>query len=236
LFINFEEKEVIMANKHEYYMPQGAHDFRGWAKNFVEVAQANKTLFGFTDAELTPLSTGVTTLDAAIVKADGEMATKEDIRHKNTVLKNTRDLFRSFVNTRVNYNDKIDDDSRANLRTHIRDTTHTSIPVPADLVRLRVSPLEGHGHRIDFVSAATGKKAIPYGLNGVVLACKILEDGEPVPAAGEELPDTELMTSSPHVKDYPPNLAGKRAAYSAAWQNEKGEKGHFSDVQVHIIP
>ncbi|MDR1351728.1 MAG: hypothetical protein LBK05_00480, partial [Treponema sp.] len=76
-----------------------------------------------------------------------------------------------------------------------------------DLVRLRVSPLEGHGHRIDFVSAATGKKAIPYGLNGVVLACKILEDGEPVPAA-----------------------------YSAAWQNEKGEKGHFSDVQVHIIP
>jgi hypothetical protein len=225
-----------MANKHEYYMPQGAHEFRGWAKNFVEVAQANKTAFAFTDQELTPLNTGVTTLDAAIVKADGETASKEDIRHKNTVLNTTRHQFQAFVNTRVNYNDKIDDDGRANLRTHIRDTTRTTVPVPTDLVRLRITPLEGHGHRVDFVSAATGKKAIPYGMNGVVLACKILEDGEPVPEAGEELPDTELMTSSPQVKDYAPNLAGKRVAYSAAWQNEKGQKGHFSDVQVHIIP
>jgi hypothetical protein len=53
---------------------------------------------------------------------------------------------------------------------------------------------------------------------------------------GQDLPDTELVTSSPHAKDYPPNQAGKRAAYAAAWQNEKGEKGKFSDVQVHIIP
>jgi hypothetical protein len=225
-----------MANKHEYYMPRGAHEFNGWAKNFVEVAQANKAAFGFTDQELTPLSAGVTALGTAINKADSETATKEDIRHKNTVLKTTRDLFRTFVNTRVNYNDKIDDDGRANLRTHIRDTTRTTIPVPTDLVRLRITPLEGHGHRVDFVSAATGKKAIPYGLNGVVLACKILEDGEPVPQTGAELPDTELMTSSPQVKDYPPNLAGRRAAYSAAWQNEKGEKGPFSDVQIHVIP
>jgi hypothetical protein len=225
-----------MANKHEYYMPRGAHEFLGWAENFVDVAKANKTLFAFTDQELAPLTTGAAALETAVAKADSETATKEDIRRKNTVLKTTRDLFRTFVNTRVNYNDKIDNDGRANLRTHIRDTTHTTIPVPADLVRLRISPLEGHGHRIDFVSAATGKKAIPYGLNGVVLARKVLEDGEAVPETGEQLPDTELMTSSPHVTDYPPNLAGKRVAYSAAWQNEKGEKGKFSDVQVHVIP
>jgi hypothetical protein len=225
-----------MENKHEYYMPLGAHDFSGWAKNFVAVAQANKAAFAFTDAELTPLSTGVNTLETAIVKADGEMATKEDIRYKNTVLRNTRHQFQIFVNTRVNYNDKIDNDGRANLRTHIRDTTRTTIPVPTDLVRLRIRPMEGHGHRIDFVSAATGKKSIPYGMNGVVLARKILEEGEAVPAKGEDLPDTELMTSSPHAADYPPDLAGKRVAYSAAWQNEKGQKGPFSDVQVYIIP
>jgi hypothetical protein len=225
-----------MANKHEYYMPQGAHEFLGWAKNFVEAAGANKTAFGFTDTELTPLSAGAAGLEAAVSKADSETASKEDIRHKNTVLTTTRDLFRSFVNTRVNYNDLIDNDGRANLRTHIRDTTRTSIPVPTDLVRLRVTPLDGYGHRVDFVSAATGKKAIPYGMNGVVLACKILEEGEAVPETGEQLPDTVLITSSPHAVDYPPNLAGKRVAYSAAWQNEKGEKGKFSDVEVHVIP
>jgi hypothetical protein len=70
----------------------------------------------------------------------------------------------------------------------------------------------------------------------VVLASKVLEDGEAVPVRGENLPDTELMTSSPQVKDYPPDLAGKRTAYSAAWQNEKGEKGKFSDVEVQVIP
>jgi hypothetical protein len=225
-----------MTNKHEYYMPLGVHDFLGWARNFVEVARANKALFGFTDGELDALEQALNALEAAVKKADGETATKEDIRHKNTILAATRHQFQTFVNTRVNYNEKIDNDGRANLRTHIRDTTRTTIPVPTDLVRLRITPLEGHGHRIDFVSAATGKKAIPYGMNGVVLARKVLEDGKPVPAAGEELPDTELITSSPHVADYPPNLAGKRVAYAAAWQNEKGEKGKFSDVQVHIIP
>jgi hypothetical protein len=103
-------------------------------------------------------------------------------------------------------------------------------------VRLRIRPVDGHGHHIDFESAATGKKSIPYGINGAVLALKVLEDGEPVPVKGELLPDKMLMTSSPQVKDYSPELAGKRVAYSAAWQNEKGELGKFSDVEVHVIP
>jgi hypothetical protein len=217
-------------------MPYGAREFLEWAKNFVEAARANKAAFGFTDAELTPLGEGADVLEAAVIKAGGETASKEDIRRKNTVLKAARDLFRAFVNTRVKYNDKIDNDGRANLRTHIRDTTRTTIPVPADLVRLRITPIEGHGHRIAFVSASTGKKSIPYGMNGVVLGFKVLEDGESVPEKGEQLLETELMTGSPHTKDYPPNLAGKRVAYSAAWENEKGEKGRFSDVEVHVIP
>jgi hypothetical protein len=225
-----------MEKQYEYYMPQGAQPFLGWLKNFVEVAGANKVLFGFTDNELTPLDAAAVELEAAIVQADGETASKEDIRRKNSILKLVRHQMQVFVNTRVNYNEKIDNDGRANLRTHIRDTTRTTIPVPTDRVRLRVSPLDGHGHRIDFTSEATGKKAIPYGMNGVVLACKVLEDGEAVPERGEELPDTVLITSSPHATDYPPQMAGKRVAYSAAWQNEKGEKGKFSDVQVHVIP
>jgi hypothetical protein len=225
-----------MANKHAYYMPQGIEEFLEWARNFIAVARANKALFGFTDDELNALEQALAALEAACLKAEGETASREDQRHRGALLDATRHQFQTFVNTRVNYNDRIDDEGRANLRTHIRDTTRTTIPDPADLVRLRITPLDGHGHRVDFVSAATGKKAIPYGMNGVVLACKILEDGEPVPETGEQLPDTELLTASPHVKNYPPNLAGKRAAYSAAWQNEKGKKGKFSDVEAHVIP
>jgi hypothetical protein len=225
-----------MANKHEYYMPQGIEEFLEWARNFIAVARANKALFGFTDGELNALEQALAALEAACLKAEGETASREDQRHRGALLDATRHQFQTFVNTRVNYNDKIDDEGRANLRTHIRDTTKTAIPDPADLVRLRITPLDGHGHRVDFVSAATGKKAIPYGMNGVVLACKILEDGEPVPETGEQLTDTELLTASPHEKYHSPNLAGKRAAYSAAWQNEKGKKGKFSDVEAHVIP
>ena len=39
-------------------------------------------------------------------------------------------------------------------------------------------------------------------------------------------------TSGP-VIDYPANLAGRRAAYSATRQ---GEKGNFPDVRIHVIP
>lgn len=225
-----------MVHQHEYYIPQGAREFLGWAKNFVEVARVNKTAFGFADAELKSLADAVSDLEAAVRAADREMAGKADIRRKNTILKDVRYLFRAFVNTRVNYNGLIDGDGRANLRAHVRDAARARIAVPTDLVRLRIRPLEGHSHRVDFAGAAAGTEAIPYGMKGVVLAVRILEDGEAVCETGEQLPDACLMTSSPHVIDYSANRAGKRAAYAAAWENEKGEKGTFSDVQVHVIP
>jgi hypothetical protein len=230
------EKEVLMTNKHTYYMPLGAHEVLEWARNFIAVARANEAAFGFSCKELDPLAAAADALATALAQADGETASKEDIRHKNTLLKTTRHQFQTFVNTRVNYNERIDDEGRAALRTHVKDSARTPIPAPTDQVRLRVTPLAGHAHRIDFTSMTTGKKSIPYGMNGVVLARQVLEDGAPVPATGEELAVTELVTSSPHTTDYPPTQAGRRAAYSAAWQNERGTKGRFSDVEVHVVP
>jgi hypothetical protein len=225
-----------MASKEKYYMPYGAQDFLIWARYFVETARAGKEKFGFSEDELAPLDAAVDRLNHRLVKAVSGSASSADKRAKNTALRDAQVLFRGFVNRRVRYNDRIDAESRRNLRTHVHDDIRTNIPVPDDFVRLRIRPLEGHGHRIDFVSASTGKKAIPYGMNGVLLRRKILDADEPVPIRAEDLPETELLTASPHNTDYNPEFAGKRVAYSAAWENAKGQPGKFSDVEVYIIP
>ncbi|MHC6202009.1 hypothetical protein ACYULU_02295 [Breznakiellaceae bacterium SP9] len=63
-----------------------------------------------------------------------------------------------------------------------------------------------------------------------------LEPEETVPIDPSTLLESKLLISTPRIEEFLPSDQGKRAVYAAAWQNEKGEQGPFSDVQVHIIP
>jgi hypothetical protein len=103
-------------------------------------------------------------------------------------------------------------------------------------VEFAVRPVNAREHRIDFWDEASGKKAIPYGYSGALFFRKVLEPAEGVPASPSELPESKLITATPHIEEFLPSDQGKRAAYAACWQNGKGERGPFSDLQVHVVP
>ena len=225
-----------MPAKSQYYIPLGDHEFLDWTVNFCQVAAENAVAWDLSLADINALKAKSDDFAQKLEKALSEDATKTDIRAKNTAHDETQTAFKEYVNEKIRYNHKIDADGHAILRVHVQDTKKTPIPKPKNHVAFSVKPINAREHRIDYWDQESGKKAIPYGYNGVVLYKKVLEAEEAVPIDPATLPQSKLLTTTPHVEEFVPSNQRKRVAYAATWQNEKGEEGHFSDVQVHIVP
>ncbi|MHC6202124.1 hypothetical protein ACYULU_02905 [Breznakiellaceae bacterium SP9] len=225
-----------MPSKGQYYISQGDREFLDWTLNFVQGAAENAVEWDLILADIDAVKAKSDDFAEKLEKSLGSDASKADIRAKNTAHHETQIMFRDYVNEKIRFNRKIDDDGRAVLRVHVPDTIRTPIPKPQNHVAFSVKPINAREHRIDYRDAESGKKAVPYGYNGVVLYRKVLEADEPVPIDPVTLPESKLLTSTPHIKEFLPSDQGKRAVYAAVWQNEKGERGPFSDVQVHIVP
>ena len=201
------------------------------------MATAHASTWGLNAGEIQSLGAKTTDLEQKILHAAEDTASSEDVRAKNTALREARTLFKDYVNEKIRYNHLIDNDGRAALGTHVNDDTRTDNPVPTDRVAFSIRPTNSRELRNDFKNETTGKKAIGWKLSGAVQARQILEPGEPVPTDPEHFPLQVLLTSSPHIDDdYREDDRGKRVAYAMCWQNTKGEKGFWSDVQVHVIP
>jgi hypothetical protein len=119
-----------MPHKGHYYIPQGAHDFLDWTRNFIQTANANAQAWGFVQADMDALKAKSDDFAQKLAKALSEEASKGDIRTKNTAHQETQTAFRDFVNEKVRFNRKIDHDGRAALRVHVPDETRTVIPPP----------------------------------------------------------------------------------------------------------
>ena len=225
-----------MTEKHYYYMPQGAHEFLVWARNFTDVAGRNAKAWGLVQADIDNLKADTETYARQLQIADRDPASKEDIRLKNTLHTALASKFKDYMNAEIRYNKAADNDEPAAPGVHGTDGLKTPIHTPDLHVAFSVRPIHAGKHRIDFHVEETGRKAVPDGYNGAVFFLKVLEPGEPVPADISGFYKSDLITHTPHVKEFRSSDRGKRACYAACWQNSRGEKGPISDIQVHIVP
>lgn len=220
----------------DYYMPQTAHAFLDWARNFYTVAGNNAMPWGLDPVDIQELQNKTGDFSRKLEMATRDSASRESIRVKNTALKAVRALFRNYVNEHIRYSKKIDDNGRRALAVHMDDDIRINNPVPQSRVIFIIHPANNRELRNDFHDETTGKKTIDRRMSGAVQARRILIEGEPVPADPERFPFTDLLASSPHIDEYRAEDRGKRVAYAMCWRNTKGKKGPWSDVQVHIIP
>jgi hypothetical protein len=80
-----------MADSHHYYLPQGAHEFLIWARNFTEVAGRNAAAWGLVQADIDDLKAGT---DAYALALHTALAAK----------------FKDYVNAKLRYSRDIDSD------------------------------------------------------------------------------------------------------------------------------
>ncbi|MDR1899952.1 MAG: hypothetical protein LBQ55_08100 [Treponema sp.] len=157
------------------------------------------------------------------------------IREKNRVRKVTERTLRHFIQ-RYLKDDPVTAQERDELGIPNPDPIPSPIGRPTEHVLLLIEPIHVREHRVIWEVEETGGKAKPYGYDGVVLLRRILEPGEAVPATVKALGDSRLLTKNRVVLEYTAEDQGKRCAYAACWQNEKGEKGDWSDIIVVVIP
>ena len=205
-----------------------------WGANFTAKIAAGAEAWEIPAAEVTSLQSAYTALMGLYTQITTGTRAKALTAAKNAAKEAFLAQVRLMANFRLK-NPKIPRAALADLGFD-HDDTRTPIGVPPEHVGLSVRPSNVREHTVTWTVEETGKKAVPYGYDGVVLRKQVLEPGEAVPVHQASLPYSALLTKNNHVETFRIEDQGKRCAYSACWQNEKGEEGPWSDIIVVIVP
>jgi hypothetical protein len=158
--------------------------------------------------------------------------TSVDTKLKKGARKAAEAFIRPFIAQYLMFPPVTDADREA-MGLHNRDTTRTTIPVPATRpVITELKPLGGFQVQVRFRDETTpDSKAVPYGDNGCLL---YFTWGEEQVTDYDALLQTQLMTHNLWVLTFPPEARGKFLSCAARWQNDKSELGPRSEIQ-HIM-
>jgi len=78
--------------------------------------------------------------------------------------------------------------------------------------------------------------ARPYGYIGALIRHGVFEPSDPAPQDSEGLPKVRIGPRPVEVFEYPPEMRDKKARFSLAWINERGQIGPESEILVSSIP
>ncbi|MDR2533252.1 MAG: hypothetical protein LBC81_00475 [Tannerellaceae bacterium] len=142
-------------------------------------------------------------------------------------------VIRGFINERIRGNYRVTDVHLAGMGLRPHDQVHTTVDPPHDLVDLSVEAAEGIGRiYMKLRNNITGSQAINRRYSGVVVAIFVGNN----PPSDIDLYPSILVTRSPYTHTFKDAERGKTAHIAACYQNEKGQRGQWSQVEVITIP
>lgn len=214
------------------YIPHKDSELVAWSANFAKQVADNAAAWEIPAAEVTDLQTAVAAFAALHAKADSPEKTTVIVAEKNAARKTLDVKIRALADFRLK-NPVITDAQRLALGLHVRDTTQTTIGPPKTSLALELGVVGFRRLKVDFHDEESANKAKPYGTTGAVIACAVL-DAPPANVAA--LTRTELATRTPHILEFAEEERGKKVYVAACWENEKGEKGPWSEIVSAIVP
>ncbi|MDR2040848.1 MAG: hypothetical protein LBP98_00830, partial [Tannerella sp.] len=141
---------------------------------------------------------------------------------------------RNFVNAFLRYNENVTDEDRVNLGITVPDTTPTTprepetMPVVTLIDSSVIMRLTLH-----YKDSMSMSRAKPHGVHGIEIRWAIL-DGAPVTTA--DLVNSEFGTRASHTFIFEENQRGKTVWFRLRWENNRGQKGPWSELYSAIIP
>jgi hypothetical protein len=220
--------------KARNYLPQAYAPLLNWLTNFISYLVANLARFGIPTAKVDPLQTKVNEFQTAQTVAEHPNAGKADRLNRKEKAAAVSKAVRVFVNAFLRFNENVTDEDRVKLGITVPDTTPTAQHEPSTmpLVTLIDSSIIMRIilHYRDSMSAGRAK---PYGIHGVEIWWAIL-DVPPVTTA--DLIHSEFSTRSSHTFIFDENQRGKTVWFRLRWENNRGQKGPWSELYSAIIP
>jgi hypothetical protein len=214
------------------YIPQKDAELVPWGANFTAGVVENATEWDIPAEDVTELQTANDDFAELQAKADSPAKTSIIVAEKNTARKRLEAIIRKLVGFRLK-NPVITDAQRVALGLHVRDTTHTPVPVPTTRPEIDIDVLDVRRLKIVFHDMGSASKAKPYGVNGAVILYAVLDTP---PADISALTRSVLATRTPHILEFTEEERSKTVYIAICWQNEKGQRGPCSEIESAIIP
>jgi hypothetical protein len=214
------------------YLPKRDSELAAWSNNFTEQVELHATEMEIPPDEVATLRTANDNFQTLHLQADSPQKNSIIVAEKEAAKKVLMETIRGLVGFRLK-NPVITDVQRIAMGLHVRDTTPTRIPVPSTRPEVSLAVADIREIVVNFHDMGSSSKARPYGVVGAVLAYSMLDAQ---PTSIDQLTRTTLATKTPHILEFTEEDRGKTVYIAACWQNERGEKGHFSEIANAIIP
>jgi hypothetical protein len=214
------------------YIPQRDSELVAWSANFTAGVAVNASTWGIPPDEVANLQTADAAFATLHAQADSPAKNAIIVAEKNTAREVLKEKIRELAGFWLK-NPIITDAQRIALGLHVHDTTPSNIPAPKSRPELDIDVLDFRRLKVLFHDMGSDSKAKPYGVNGAVVAYAVLDAPPADPAA---LTRTALATRTPYILEFTEEERGKMVYVAICWQNEKGEKGPWSEIESAIVP
>jgi hypothetical protein len=225
------EKEKIMPSKD--FIPAADAAFNTWQYQLADAIGDHATAWGIPATAVTQLQNQRGNWDGAYSWVTNPATkTKARILAKNEARKEYVAFLRALLKQYITYNPAVSDEDRVNMGLPIHDTKPTPVPPPSTRPEFEFE-IATRQIKIHFRDAGSESRAKPKGVAGAVIYYEIRETP---PADQEDLRNSVFTGRTPYSLEFHESDRGKRVYFAIRWQNAKGDKGPWSELQNAVIP
>jgi hypothetical protein len=214
------------------YIPGKDSELAAWSANFTAAVAANASTWGIPSAEVTDLQNANDSFALLYEQANSPAKNAIIVAQKNAARKELEAKIRGLVRFRLK-NPIITNAHRVALGLRIHDATKSKIPAPTSRPELSFGVVDVRRVQVSFRDMGRSSKAKPCGVSGAVIAYSVLDVH---PASPDALVHFVLATRTPHVFEFTEAERGKTLYVAICWQNQRGQKGPWSEIESAIIP
>lgn len=218
--------------KNGDYLPTKETDLVDWVANFVKEMTANANAWQIPAEEIAAIQQKGDLFRDLHMKCAGADKTEGLVSDKNAAKRVLKSSIRKLVNFRFS-NPIITDSQRIQCGLHAKDQSRTTIAAPKSRPEFGVKVTDLRRIKIDFRDQGSNKAAKPYGISGAVISYAVLPAP---PAEPSELSRAFLATRTPCTLEFTEEERGRTVYIALQWQNNKGQKGAYSEIQSALIP
>ena len=217
------------------FLPAKDQAFLVWALNFTTALVSMLVRLGFPEAVFQELMTLRNTFSEKLTTAEAPATrTKAAVQAKNNARKAFEKRLRQVIKEYLTYNHALTDEDRDDLGLPVYKTTRTKAPVATTYPDFDIDSGTIRRLIIHFFDQGSMKsKAKPAGQHGSEIRWAIL-DTPPVDVA--DLIHSSFDTRTPFTLEFEGHERGKTVYFCLCWENTRGEKGPWSEIQSAIIP
>ncbi|MDR1373281.1 MAG: hypothetical protein LBJ17_09255 [Dysgonamonadaceae bacterium] len=214
------------------YIPTVESKFFLWEKIFMAGASVSYKVWGISEGKWSELTDRQAYYHSKYAVAESPSTrTSAAVLAKNIARKGYVKALRQVIKGYITYNLNITDGERKLLGLPVHKTTRTPSPLakyaPHIITRI-LNP-----RKLSFYFSATEtSRSKPAGQHGIELISVIAI----TVTSMKELVNSDFATHTPLKITFKEEDRGKKLWYSAAWENTRGEKGPWTEIQSVIIP